>query len=134
MANNFPQDPDANPTREPAADNPKNGSGWNIVWGIWLMSSPFILGYAAIRPALFDDLIVGAIVFVFGIVGASLADETWSRWINIIAGIWLFFSSFILGFTGTAAAVWNNVILGVLVIIFSGWSLSSINRLHHAHA
>jgi hypothetical protein len=43
---------------------------------------------------------------------------TWSRWANVILGIWLILSPFILGFI-TSQAIWNNIIVGFLVLAFA---------------
>ena len=43
---------------------------------------------------------------------------TWARWINVTLGVWLILSPFILEFT-TDQAIWNNIIVGFLVMVFS---------------
>lgn len=42
----------------------------------------------------------------------------WARWANVILGIWLILSPFILGFAADQA-VWNNIIVGFLVLTFA---------------
>ena len=37
-------------------------SWMNILLGVWLIMAPFVLGYAAYRNALWNDLVVGAII------------------------------------------------------------------------
>jgi hypothetical protein len=49
----------------------------------------------------------------------------WQDWINVVAGAWLFFSPWILVFTGSTVAAWNAWILGALVFIVALWSLGS---------
>lgn len=39
-------------------------------------------------------------------------------WLNFLAGIWLILSPFILGFSTEGSALWNNIIIGILVVIF----------------
>ncbi|HET6370835.1 MAG TPA: SPW repeat protein [Nitrospiria bacterium] len=41
-------------------------------------------------------------------------------WINFILGIWLIISPFVLGHTAQHDVLWNEIITGVLVVIFSG--------------
>ncbi|EKE02583.1 MAG: hypothetical protein ACD_20C00357G0006 [uncultured bacterium] len=43
---------------------------------------------------------------------------TWARWANVILGIWLILSPFILGFV-TDQATWNNILVGFLVLVFA---------------
>ena len=42
----------------------------------------------------------------------------WTRWIMVMLGVWLILSPFVLGFT-TDQAVWNNIIVGFLVMVFA---------------
>jgi len=49
----------------------------------------------------------------------------WQDWINLLAGAWLFFSPWILAFTGTTVAAWNAWILGAAVFLVSLWALGS---------
>ena len=39
----------------------------------------------------------------------------WQDWANLVLGLWLVLSPWILGFSGTSSATWNAVILGLLV-------------------
>ncbi len=41
-----------------------------IFIGLWLMVAPFILNYASLSIALWNDIILGLIVGVVGLVGA----------------------------------------------------------------
>lgn len=40
--------------------------------------------------------------------------------INFFAGIWVLISPFVLRFTGFRFAIWNNVIVGIIVLIVAG--------------
>ncbi len=82
-------------------------NGLNIILGIWLIISPFILGFAGNSPAQWNNIVVGILVALVALSGLS--------WINALLGIWLIISPFALGFSMNSAALWNNVIIGVLV-------------------
>jgi uncharacterized membrane protein len=43
---------------------------WSIIFGIWLIVSPFLLGYSFIPRAQANDIVVGVIVIVLGIIAA----------------------------------------------------------------
>lgn len=45
------------------------------------------------------------------------------HWGNLILGLWVLISPWILGFAAFAPAMWSNVIVGALIIICSLWSL-----------
>ena len=42
----------------------------NVILGIWIFISPWVYGYSANAGALWNNLIVGAIIFIFGIWSA----------------------------------------------------------------
>lgn len=44
--------------------------------------------------------------------------------LNVIVGIWLIIAPFLLGHPAISAAVWNDVIVGILVLIFAGIRIS----------
>ncbi len=50
------------------------------------------------------------------------------EWANLVLGAWLFLSPWILGFSGTSAAAWSAWVLGALVVILSGLSISDQQR------
>lgn len=95
----------------------------NVIAGIWLIISPFILGFSAGNPML-NSVILGIIVGVLALVTATSDRAPWLNWVNIVLGIWLIASPFILGYAGILTATWNHVILGAIVAIFAGLSSS----------
>lgn len=69
-------------------------SGLNVLAGLWLVASPWLLGYdpedAAWNPVVFGSIVVLlAAVRVRGAWGASILS-----WINSLIGVWLFVSAF----------------------------------------
>lgn len=50
--------------------------------------------------------------------------QRWQDWVNLILGIWLFISPWITGYSQTFFS-WNAFLFGVLLMIFSVWSLAS---------
>src|SRR5262249_46702280 len=85
------------------------GSGFNVVLGMWIIISPFVLGFARFPTARWNDIAVGIAV-------ALLAMSSGHR-LNIILGAWLILSPFALGFARVQTLLWNNIILGALVMI-----------------
>ena len=100
-----------------------------LLAGIWTLLSPYILRFAGINSsATSNNIIVGALITLFAIVSLSAARASWSRIVNAILGIWLFLSPFILAFSGLTSALWNNLILGAITIIFAVWSASTVGH------
>ncbi|MGE5224301.1 MAG: SPW repeat protein [Omnitrophica WOR_2 bacterium] len=46
-------------------------------------------------------------------------------WIAAILGLWQLLSPFILGYSGTMVALWNAVIVGIVLIVLGVWSALS---------
>ena len=92
------------------------GSSWvNILLGIWVLISPFVLGILTPNGT-WSNVITGAVVVILAIIRWSMHQSGWS-WLNLILGIWLVISPFV--FFLSAAAMWNNVILGVIIAAFA---------------
>src|SRR5512138_3743071 len=86
------------------------GSGMNIMLALWLIFSPFLLGYAGNVLAVANALIVGIAVLVL----ASLrtvrpARSALPSWINLLLGAWLAVSPFALRLTSVDTAMWNDL-------------------------
>jgi SPW repeat len=88
------------------------GSGWvNILLGIWVIISPFVLGIHSPK-GIWNNVIVGIVVGILAIIRWSMHQPGWS-WLNLLLGIWLVISPFVLFLSGPA--MWNNVILGIII-------------------
>jgi hypothetical protein len=106
--------------------NVKLSSELDLIAGLWLVISPFVLGFAATRFEFWSTVVSGAVVAVLS-ASRSLGDGyrySWPSWVNLLVGAWLIIAPFVLGFAVTAAT-WNSIILGILVMGLSGWSLAS---------
>lgn len=108
-------------------------SGINLLIGIWLFLSPWALAYWDLPVALWNNLILGAVIFVLAAWRVSAPRATAGvSWINFVLGIWLVISPFILdygieygtavGATNAQAATWNDVIFGIAVLAFAALS------------
>jgi hypothetical protein len=95
-----------------------DGSSWvNILLGIWVLISPFVLTLALPR-AIWNNVVTGIVVGILAIIRVSVPNQTGWSWINALLGIWLIISPFVLGFT-SGAGLWNNVILGIIIAAFA---------------
>jgi len=95
--------------------------GINIVLGIWLIVAPFILNYTRFEVAMWNDIILGMIVAVIAFVRTFGTGGGTASWINVLLGIWLIIAPFVLNYGTNPTPRWNDIILGILVIIFA-WS------------
>lgn len=107
-------------------------SGTNLVAGIWLILAPFILGYSSVTAAVWNDIVIG--LAVAGLAWVRVAKPTEREgvsWINVVLGVWLLAAPFALGYTATAAAMWNDIVIGIVVVVLAAWSAMA-SRGHQA--
>jgi hypothetical protein len=46
----------------------------------------------------------------------------WLLWLVTLLGLWLIIAPFTLGYTATGAAMWNEIIVGIVVALCAGWA------------
>lgn len=102
----------------------RTASGLDVLAAIWLIFAPFILGYSGVTAAVWNDIIVGIVIGVLAISRTTRegVKVAWPSWVNVILGIWLIFAPFILGYSTNTAALWNDIILGIIVAVLATWS------------
>ncbi|HZP98192.1 MAG TPA: SPW repeat protein [Reyranella sp.] len=93
----------------------------NLVLGIWLLISPWLLGYAAESKPAWNAHTVGVIVAVAA-VAALIAFQKWEEWVNVALAAWLIVSPYLLGFASLQVALWNQFVVGVLVGLLAIWA------------
>ncbi len=98
----------------------------NLVLGLWLFLSPWF-GLAEAQSAAWNSWILGAVIAVFAIAALSLPQK-WEEWTNAVLGLWLIVAPFALGFTAEAGAMWNHIIIGVLVAADALWAVQSLGH------
>ena len=93
----------------------KRWQDWvNLVLGLWLVVSPWVLAFSSHGAALWNALIVGAIFVVLSLLALSDA-KPWEEWTELVVALWLLISPWVLGFSTLSAAMWNAVIVAVVV-------------------
>ncbi len=105
-------------------------SGMNIMLALWLIFSPFILGYATNGLALWNAVIVGLIILTLAWV-RMLRPSHWLMlsWVNLLLSVWLTVSPFLLGIAADNTAKWNDIIVGLSILCFAGVGLLNAPRI-----
>jgi len=95
----------------------------NVLAGIWLIISPWILGYSG-SDAKWNPVVFGIAVGVLALGRLTAARGTeWLSWLNMAIGVWLFISAFWLAHSSQAS--WNVGVLGVVVFVLAVLSLAA---------
>jgi hypothetical protein len=112
----------------------KGGQDWaNIVLAILLFISPWVIGFSPDKAAAWNAWIVGVVIAVLAIAALS-AFAVWEEWINLLLGLWLIISPWVLGFASDIHAMWTSVILGIIAALISAWAVWDYQRGTHVHA
>jgi len=104
---------------------PKQWEDWaSWMLGLWLLLSPWALFFDHEAIALDNALAVGALVIIAEIVELSVFRD-WEEWINVVLGVWLALSPWVLG-VASAVARWDFLIVGALVVALALYELKEM--------
>jgi hypothetical protein len=106
----------------------------NLTLGVILFFSPWIFGLGTTGVAATNAYIVGIVIVVLSIAGLA-KFAIWEEWLNLIAGLWLIVSPWVLGFSGSRAMD-VDVVIGIIVAVLAAielWLMYQQPRLtaHH---
>lgn len=108
---------------EIAISNARTASGLNIVAGLWLIIAPFVLVYYEAVTPMWNDIIIGLLlVCLAGLRVSRPITSAWASWVNVALGVWLVLAPFVLGYAALATPLWNDIVLGIVVIGLALWS------------
>jgi predicted MFS family arabinose efflux permease len=85
---------------------------YNLLFGVVLFASPWVFAYVS-EKVRFDVWITGAAVVAISIA-AIVAFSDWEEWFNLVLGVWLIASPWVLGFTHTRPM---HVCIGIGIMI-----------------
>ena len=104
----------------------KHWPDWvNLILGVWLLVSPFLLGFSAQGDAMWNALIAGALIALVAL-GAMFKFHILGEGLNFLLGLWLVVSPWALGFSAFGTATWNHAIAGILVALFAVWQFTQM--------
>jgi hypothetical protein len=93
-----------------------------VIFGIWLIIAPFVLGYSTISSgATTNDVVLGIVVLILSLWSAlAVVPPGGVSWILLLLGIWVLIAPFVVGYAVmSSTATGNDVVMGILIIAFS---------------
>jgi hypothetical protein len=97
--------------------------GINAVLGLWMFAAPTILRFAFPgNPAMRAAWVLGLAIVVFAAI-AMYMPKAWEEALNILLGVGLLASPWVLGYTDQGAPTRNAVIVGVVVTGLAVWAM-----------
>src|SRR5262245_10586329 len=88
----------------------------NLILGLILLASPWIFGFpsgAASQNAVVSGIVIAAIS-----IAALAAFTVWEGWLNLVVGVWVLVSPWVLGFAGTTA-MYVHIVIGAIVAVLA---------------
>lgn len=103
----------------------------NVVAGLWLIIAPFAFSFGGSVSALWNHVIVGAVVAIVALIRSADPDARQGlSWVNVVAGLWLIVSPFVLGYSAVNAAQNNAIIMGIIITALGAFSGYETNQAH----
>ena len=93
----------------------------SLILGIWLALSPTVLAYMEETAPALNATVVGIVIAVAA-AAALISFHMWEEWVNVVLAAWLIVSPFVLDYATHANAMWNQIVVGVLVGGLAVWT------------
>ena len=91
----------------------------SLLLGVWLVLSPFALGFAG--AALWITIVLGLCVILFSVEGFVIPSYL-EEWGELLIGLALVVVPWTVGYEPVSATL-NSMVSGTLVILFGAWEL-----------
>lgn len=88
----------------------------NLLLGVVLFLSPSLFGFVPEVAASWNAWLSGAAIAVLAIAALAIFAE-WEEWLNLVVGVWVAVSPWLLGFSAHATAMRVHLVIGVIVAL-----------------
>lgn len=111
---------DHSPNHRPATARSWDMQRWqdwaNMLFGLLLAVSPWLLGFTGFEGATLNAVIIGGLIFALSALALTLLDR-WEAYISGLLGVWAMLSPWLIGFTAYDPAMLAHIGLGGLVVV-----------------
>ncbi len=94
-------------------------SGINILAGLWVLISPWLFHYNTDTTAMWISVVVGVVIAILAAIRFSGNGPVGLSWINLILGIWVIISPWVIGYSANSSAMWDHIIVGIIIGILA---------------
>lgn len=110
----------------------------NLVLGVWLFISPWVLGTSDDGASSWTAWIGGVLIAAVGVVALAAPALAFDEGVGIALGALLFLAPWVFGYADVGSANANAWIVGPLVALVSIWGVTEARQfgahVHGAHA
>jgi hypothetical protein len=94
----------------------------NLILAAFLLLTPMMVGFASDHVAAPNAWVSGIVIGAVAIAALTKFAE-WEEWINLLLGVWVLVSPWVLSFSAQTTARWAHVGIGLIVAGLAGLRL-----------
>jgi hypothetical protein len=94
----------------------------NVALGVWLLLTPWFLGFSGNEAAMWNALAFGIAIVVLEFADVLVPDP-WPERVSLPVGLWVAVSPVMLGFADQTAAALSTALTGVAVVLLAAWTV-----------
>lgn len=103
-----------------------------VVLGVVLALSPLVVETST--AAMWTMIVLGALIAVDGLVSLAMPGMVYGEWAQLVLGLLVFISPWVMDFSAQDGAAWTAWVIGVLTIAVGAAALPVANAAHRGIA
>lgn len=100
-----------------------------LLLGLWLLVSPWAFSYPEGSPQMLNAFASGLLIAVLAAFDLY-KTYFWAVVVNLLVGVWVAVSPWILRLAEQRVVLWNELIVGIAVVVLALWELRTDPELH----
>ena len=100
-----------------------------LLLGLWLIVSPWVYSYPQGSQQMINAIVSGLVIAVLAAFDLY-KTYFWAVVVNLLLGVWVALSPWVLRLAEQSTLMWNSVIVGIAVAVLALWELRTDPELH----
>ncbi|ATD59594.1 MAG: SPW repeat protein [Janthinobacterium svalbardensis] len=100
-----------------------------LLLGLWLLVSPWAFSYPEGSPQMINAFASGLVIAVLAAFDLY-KTYFWAVVVNLLVGVWVGVSPWVLRIAEQRVVLWNELIVGIAVVVLALWELRTDPELH----
>ncbi|WP_332861206.1 SPW repeat protein [Janthinobacterium svalbardensis] len=100
-----------------------------LLLGLWLLVSPWAFSYPEGSPQMINAFASGLVIAVLAAFDLY-KTYFWAVVVNLLVGVWVAVSPWVLRLADQRVVMWNELIVGIAVVVLALWELRTDPELH----
>ena len=101
----------------------------NLVLGAGLFLSPWLFGFVSETSASWNAWLSGILIAALAIAALAAFAE-WEEWLNVVVGLWVAVSPWLVNFSANVTAMRLHLIAGIIVAAVAGVRIWLVHNDH----